>query len=142
MNQKQYDDMTSIMQFGRIFSKAMRRAMENCGLLQKGYFLTVSSEEIECDDGTVITGSVRLAKLFDGNNTDHSEDMEQLEYNGERWVVIYDPYAKTGSVPPEVRIERKADDSKRVAKASGKPYPPDGLWLSSRDDNPDVVGGQ
>ena len=139
MNQKQYDDMTSIMQFGRIFSKAMSRAMEHCGLLQKGFFLTVSSEDIECDDGTHITGSVRLTSL-DGANV--AESMTQLEYEGERWIVINDPYAKTGSVPPEIHCERKADDRKGMAKTSDKPYPSDGLWISSRDDNPILDGEQ
>ena len=46
MDQKQYDDMATIMQFGRLFATAMRRAMKNCGLLDKGFFLSVSSEDI------------------------------------------------------------------------------------------------
>lgn len=137
MTQKQYDDMTSIMQFGRTFSDMMRKAMENCGLLQKGFFFNVDVCPVECEDGTVIMGAVRLRHRYD-IESDHEEDMEQLEYNGERWCVINDPYAKTGTVPPEIRAEKKSNDRQGMGKASGKPYPPDNLWISSRDNYSDV----
>ena len=147
MDQKQYDDMATIMQFGILFATAMRRAMKNCGLLDKGFFLSVSSEDIVSFDGTHITGSVRLNRYFDHENPkmlkeDHSDDMSQIEFDGERWSVIDDPYAKAGTVPPEVRASDGLKDVyKGAGKASAKAYPPDGLWLSSRDDYSFLDGG-
>lgn len=142
MNQKQYDDMTTIMQCGRSFAKAMRTAMLNCGLLQAGFNLTVSVEDIICTDGTHLTGSIRLQRLYDDEEkNDHSEDMSQLEYNGERWAVVNDPYAKAGTLPPQI-CSGKANDSKRVAETGRHEDPVDGLWISSHDDPPVLDGGQ
>ena len=57
--------------------------------------------------------------------------------------MIDDPYAKAGTLPPEVRASDGLKDVyKGAGKASAKAYPPDGLWLSSRDDCSFLDGGQ
>lgn len=145
MDQKQYEDMHSIAMFSRIFADQMYKCMKNSGLLDKGFHLDVSVTNIEHLDGTSLAASVEIQPwIIDVGKKKYEENaVRQIRLAGEKeWRVRNDPYAKTGSLPPEVRIERKADDSKRVAETSDKPYAPDGLWISSRDDNPDVVGGQ
>ena len=141
MTQKQYDDMTTIMQFSRLFASAMRKAMDNCGLTAKGFGLNVDVWDTVCEDGTVLKGAIRLQRGYESPKIDHSEDMTQLNYLEEGWLVANDPYAKAGSIPPEVHFEKRTV-RQGMAEETGKPYPPDGLWVSSRDNPADVGGGQ
>ena len=139
MTQKQYDDMATILKFCRIFADQMRICMKNTGLWDKGFLLTMDCFRTDCSDGCVLDGAVRMFRRYD-EESHHSEDMEQLSQEGKGWYVVHDPVAKTGSLPPDVKIEKCAKNvCKGSRKDATKPYPPDGMWISSYDDTPDVV---
>lgn len=142
MTQKQYADMTTIMMFGRIFAEQMKKCLVNSGLWDKGFCFVVDSYPTHSHVGDT-SGSVRIFRQYDDDNVDHSEDMFQLLWDGEKgWRVVHDPIAETGSVPPEVHVTERRDFAKRVGKYSSKPYPVDGMWISCHDDPPVLGGGR
>ena len=146
MTQKQYADMTTIMMFGRIFAEQMKTCLVNSGLWDKGFCLAVDTHPVITQHGET-SGSVRIFKSYSDENADHSDDMYQMYWEkrwdeGKGWMVVHDPIAETGSLPPEVHIKERRDFAERVGKYSSKPYPMDGLWISSHDDPPVLGGGR
>lgn len=143
MTQDQYEKMATIMQCGRIFAEQIHKCMENSGLLDQGYSFDVRMTNGCCLEDGADTYKVELTKDICTIPIEEYKktSMEQYKFGRKGWTIYLDPVAKKGTVPPEVRVA-KADDSKGRAKAATKPYPPDGLWLSSRDDYPYVDGGK
>ena len=144
MTQKQYADMATIMQFGRFFAEQIRRCMENAGLMEQKY-----NFELRITNGCYLDGEdvikVQLEKAI--NSTEPEEfnetSMEQYKFGRKGWFVHYDPIAEEGSVPSEVRISKaRKTYAEAEGKTGSKPYPPDGLWISSRDYPADVGGGE
>ena len=148
MDKKQYEEMQSIVQFGRLAVDAMLNAMKRCGLIENGYWLEMAVRNIYLPStGETMIGSVRLNRPYDNENYRHDEDFYHMELRGKGWEIIDDPCGKTGSVPTVVKPcdfdPTGADEGSTAGeKASEHPLPPDGLWLSSRDDPAYVGGGQ
>ena len=142
MTQKQYADMTTIMQFGRIFSEQMKKCLVNSGLWEKGFCFCVDAYPTHCSDNVDLSGSVRIFRGYDNPENDHSEDMFQLNYDGKGWRVVNDPIAEAGSLPPEVHARERRDFNERIRENPSKPYPLDGMWISSFDDPPVLGGGR
>ena len=143
MTQDQYEKMATIMQCGRIFAEQIQKCMENSGLMEQKYEFS-----LRITNGCYMEDGADVIKVELDKNICHTDEeeykktsMEQYKFGRKGWMIYLDPVAKKGTVPPEVRIS-KADDSQGRAKAATKPYPPDGLWLSSRDDYPYVDGGK
>ena len=142
MTDKQYADMATITMFGRIFADQMRKCLVNSGLWDKGFGISVDAFRTKCSDGFEVTGAVRLIRGYDNDENDHDDDMEQIQYFGERWAVCRDPKAETGSIPPEVHIKKQRDVGERTGKVETKPLPPDGLWVGADYNYPHVGGGR
>lgn len=142
MNQKQYEAMQTIMQCSRVFCDSMYRAMENAGLLDQGYKLAIRIKEDR--DDLLLTEWIELEnnELEIGSPVWHKNRMEQYRVCKEGWRVCDDPIAKKGTVPELVGKQTGTDDRKAVAETSAKPYPPDNMWISSRDDYPVLDGWQ
>ena len=146
MTQKQYADMTTIMQFGRIFADQIRICMKHAGLLDQGFHFSIRVEKGYGSDETF--QRVELEKSL--NDVSHEEweesAMEQFGYGeGREWSVYADPKAEMGSLPTEVCIRQRTrfrSGAEKAEKAAGKPLPPDGLWISSYDYDPPVGGGR
>ena len=134
MTQKQYEDMRTIMQFGRIFADAMRRAMVNAGLVDQDFILEVQvqNEDIGDPDNHCIS-TVELWK-HPVRNEDYQESrMADFKFEKEGWEVVADPVVKPGIVPPEVRTMETATRVFESRKTVQKETPPDGLWISNYD---------
>lgn len=147
MTEKQYEDMTIISQFCRIFADQIRKCMENTGLLNEGFYLELSvrpsAVEARRDYSTVC-----IAKNLNEVGVDEwkATRMEQWKYDNEDWEVFYDPFAKSGTLPKEIcYAERRSFEETLGEENCGaegtKPFPPDGLWVSDRDNTCDVDGG-
>lgn len=147
MDREKYERMQSIVQFGRLASDAMRNAMKNAGLLDEGFWFEINVRNIHLQSTDEdMVGSVRLFKPYDGQNR-HDEDFYQMNITGKGWEIIDDPITKTGIAselvkPCDVDPEGKAESGTAGKTASEHPLPPDGLWISSRDDPADVGGGK
>ena len=142
MNQKQYEAMQTITQCSRIFADSMYRAMENAGLFDQGYQLSVRVENFK--DTFTIKSRVELENNNLGIGTElwKKNRMGQTNWLELGWMVDDDPIAKEGTVPTMVGQKTAEDDRKAVGEKAVHPYPPDGLWLSSRDDTPVLDGGK
>ena len=141
MTDKQYADMTTIMMFCRHFADHMHKCMEDAGLLEKGFELEIRVGNKELFSGKVQKCDICLERsiLEVDTATYYKNRLEQRRFDEGGWFVDDDPKAEEGSVPPMVGIRKNDGD---VCEGSGssasKPYPVDGLWLSSRDDYSDV----
>lgn len=144
MKDKQYADMTTIMQFGRIFADQILLCMKHAGLLEPGFIFRLSVEKGY--EGFEAFQRVELAKNFAEVPADEWEEsaMAQFGYGeGREWSVYHDPKAEAGSLPTEVYFKQRSEFRSRAEasrKAADKPLPPDGLWIS-RYDYDDPVGG-
>lgn len=148
MTDKQYADMTTIMMFCRHFADQMHQCMKNAGLLEQEFTLNIRVGETKLFSGMVEKGSIELEQSITDNTANYYKNrMAQRRLltnkgtiNEGRWIVDADPRAEEGSIPPMVIESKKAkaDVSERTGSNSSKPYPVDGLWLSSRDDYSDV----
>lgn len=143
MNQQQYEAAHTILEFSRLFADAMRRAMENAGLLDEDFELHISVEKLELDydPENPILADVELCRHVLRNPDFMKDRMMQFEYFQKGWVVSADPVVKCGSVPPTVGIEKKASGVFGSGEKAEKPTPPDGLWVSVHDDYPPVDRG-
>ena len=142
MNQNQFEAMQTIMQCSRVFCDSMYRAMENAGLFDQGYQLGIKVEKFA--DSCTIKSMIELENNNLGIGTDiwKKNRMAQTNWAEWGWRVDDDPVAKEGTVPTMVGQKTAEDDRKAVGEKAVHPYPPDGLWLSSRDDSPVLDGGQ
>lgn len=133
MTQKQYEDMRTIMQFGRLFADAMRRAMINAGLTKQDFSLKVDveNEDIGAKDNLVCT--VELMKNPCRNDDYQESRMADFRFEKGGWEVVSDPVVKSGIVPPEVRTMETATRVFEVRKETQKEFAPDGLWISQYD---------
>lgn len=144
MKDKQYADMTTIMQFGRIFADQILLCMKHAGLLEQGFHFSIRVEKGYGNDEAF--QRVELEKSL--NEVSHEEwqesAMAQFGYGeGREWSVYHDPKAEAGSLPTEVYFKQRSEFRSRAEasrKAADKPLPPDGLWIS-RYDYDDPVGG-
>ena len=143
MDQKQYDAMQVITQCSRAFADQMKKCMENAGLTEKGFYLKVfiapsesitykTYSEVELCEFITVVGEKQYKKTC----------MEQFKLGENDWSVRHDPKAEAGSVPQNYGSKATKDDGERVAEVSERPYPPDNLWISSRDDCLVLGGGQ
>ena len=142
MDQKQYDAMQIITQCSRAFAEQMRKCMVNSGLVGKGFHLKVlvspttsaysTYSEIELSEYITDVGEEQYKKTC----------MEQFRLGNDDWSVRHDPKAKAGTVPQNYGSKTAIDNGERVAEETRHPYPPDNLWISSRDDYPVLDGGQ
>ena len=145
MDQKQYEDMRTIMQFGRLFADAMSRAMKHSGLLEKDYELTIEVKRTELsgmEEHNCIISEVQLKQNVLRNDKYQDSQMTDYKFEKEGWLVINDPVVKSGIVPPEVRTRETAARIYQTGKAEEKPAAPDGLWISRYDDPYPVDGGE
>lgn len=146
MNQKQYETMTTIMGFGRVFADQIHKCMENAGLLDKGFEFRVFVENGKYYESGADYLVVQLQQSISrAENKDeyYATRMEQTKSGRKGWLVLNDPIAETCDVPPVVE-SRKAEenDGEGTGEDGGKPYPPYDMWISACDDYPDVDGGQ
>lgn len=142
MTHKQYEASQIIMQMSRIFADQMRKCLENAGLLDEGYQLNV---HVGQPVGTVdkALNYVWLDKDSNVRKDDYMKDkVWHYCFEGKGWVVVDDPVVKSGTVPPVVRIHAEEGRGEEDCETARKPLPPDGLWISCRDDYYPVDGGQ
>lgn len=145
MNQKQYETMTTIMGFGRVFAEQIHKCMENAGLLDQGFEFSIS-----IDNGNYLTHgadylTVELEKCITRVDRDdyNATRMSQTKTGRKGWVVLYDPIAEMCDVPPVVEPRKAEEDvSKGTGETGSKPYPPFDMWISACDDPLNVDGGQ
>ena len=150
MDQKQYIDITSLMEISRGYAEIIHQCMDNHGLLKDGFEFTVritNKQYLNTSDDYLL---VEIEKSI--SKTDHDEykatSFVQAKCGGE-WRICNDPVAEEGSVPPVVAdILRKQSEirqefrGKAMAEGTSKPYPMDGMWISSHDDPPVLGGGR
>ena len=143
MEQKQYDAMQIIMQCSRSFATQMEKCLKNTGLLDKGFKLEVCVGQAASKEyGT--WSDIELSEyLIDVGEEQYKKTrMGQWKLGKGEWSVRYDPIAKEGTVPKVFDGKSKANDHERVATVSEHPYPVDGFWISNRDDDPILGGGE
>jgi len=146
MNAEQYEKATVIMELCRIFAEQMHKCMNNAGLLKDGYTLQIHTGlHDKYTDGSVMTSRIVMEKCCLVTNEDEWERsmFMQLKFSGKEWMIDADPIAKTGSVPKGIGVsERIRTVSEGMAEVPSKPYPVDGLWIGSVDNDPVLDGGQ
>lgn len=141
MTDKQYADMTTIMMFCRHFSDQMYKCMENAGLNEKGFELNIRVGNRELFSGKTEKCDICFEQsILDVDRaTYYKNRMEQRRMIGGGWFVDDDPRAEEGAIPPMVELRKTDEDvCKGTGSSASKPYPVEGLWLSSRDDYSDV----
>lgn len=143
MDQKQYDAMQIITQCSRAFADQMEKCMKNAGLIEKGFHLKV----LIAPSASKLVGTYSEVELSEyisdvGEEQYKATCMEQFKLGDGDWSVRYDPKAKAGTVPENYGSKPTGNDSKGMAAVSEHPYPMDGFWISSRDDDPVLDGGQ
>lgn len=147
MTNKKYADMTTIMQFCRIFSEQMYKCMKNAGLINEGFKLRIKVGRTDFGEDDIETSYIWLEKDILTSSSDEwaNTRMYQTKLAGTEWKVSADPIAETGSLPPEIYFSKdsgQTDGKTACGKATGKPYPPYDLWISACDDPVNVGGGQ
>ena len=145
MNSKRYADMTTIMQFCRIFSEQMYLCMRNSGMLKEGYKLTINVGRWDgLTEDSILTSQVALEKQILNNDPDYDTTrMEQFKFSGREWRVYDDPIAEAGSLPPEVHIKAEGWTGRTAngAETARKPGKSDGMWFSASDNDPPMGCG-
>lgn len=143
MEQKQYDAMQIIMQCSRAFADQMGKCLTNSGLMDKGFKLEVTiGQSASKEHGS--WSNIELSEyLVDVGEEQYKKTrMEQWKLGSEEeWSVRFDPKAEAGTIPQIYGSKTTKDDCERVAEVSEHPYPPDNMWISSRDDYPVLGGG-
>lgn len=146
MTQKQYADMTTIMQFCRIFSDQMLKCLEGTGLLEQGFYIDLGVNRAYDLETGILACDITLSKHIneDSSNVEdwRATRMHQMRMRNGEWKVYDDPEAKAGSLPPEIRIRHERVVTEGTRKAASKPYPSDGFWVGSDYGSTDVDGGQ
>ena len=134
MTDKQYADMTTIMQLGRIFADQVQRCMEHAGLLKQGFIFSIRIETNPGDPSRILN-NVNLEKsIVDVPKEEFLENaMEQYKFT-ENWEVYHDPRREKGTLPSEIGYKERKHLVERAGENRSKPYPPDGLWIGSCGD--------
>ena len=140
MDQKQRDAMESIMTFGRIFADQITKCMMNAGLIKEDYRFYITIAPPVSKD-RLSYAEVQLRQSV-GNPRWHETAMEHFRFGNERWKTYHEFGTEKMSIQELAEPERGRVVSERVSENPDKPYPPDGYWISSRDDNPVLDGGQ
>ena len=144
MTKKDYTQRQSMMEICRTFADQMGKCMDNAGLTKEGFILTIEIGDEEYGSEDHLLSMITLEESINdvGQEQWHKTQMCQMKLDGKGWLIHADPLAESGTVPES--IYGKAKDSKDSVEGSGekgtKPYPPDGLWLSTFDDR-SVLGG-
>ena len=147
MTDKQYEDMTTIMMFGRIFADQMYKCFEENGLLGKykldigvGKNYDLHGERLACDVelSLVTEGKAKNDKAFWDEY--RKTKMSQMRMVGKEWCIYNDPQAKAGDLPPEVQIREERIVEQGDSETSSKPYPSDGFWIGADFNDTDVGG--
>lgn len=145
MTDKRYADMTTIMQFCRIYTEQMYLCLKHTGMLDEGYQLRMwvgSCDDPMGYDTMKTTIELENNSLGIGTENWHKNRMEQDLFEKRGWFVHDDPRTEVGGIPPEIRLEdRTKNDMEGTGKTGTKPYPPDGFWVSSHYCPTDVDGG-
>ena len=145
MNQKQYADMTTIMQICRIFAEQMYKCLDHSGLNGKGFRLDVRIDPHETERGEQLNATVDLEERICEVGAEQWQKtcMAQAWFEERGWVVWRDPKGEIGDAPTDVLLQQRTEMlDRRVAEDSRKPYPPDGLWIGADYHHSDVGGGQ
>ena len=142
MEQKQYDAMQIIMQCSRAYANQMEKCMTNAGLFDKGFHLTVRISPYPKDSRSLCDIEVSEYMTDVGEEQYYKTCMNQYRLKGADWRVRNDPIAEAGTVPENYGSRKETNDRKRVATVSEHHYPVDGFWISNRDDDPILDGGQ
>ena len=146
MNKEQYEKATVIMELCRIFAEQMHKCMNNAGLLKDGYTLRIDTGlHDKYTDGAIMTSRIVMEKCCLVTNEDEWERsmFMQLKFSGKEWTIDADPIAEIGSIPQSIGVsERIRTVSEGMAEVPSKPYPVDGLWIGSADNDPVLDGGQ
>lgn len=143
MTDKRYADMVAIMQFSRIYTEQMHKCLKDSGMLDEGYHLRMWVGNFVGNDD-IMKATIELENnTFEiGTEEWHKSRMDQEMFEERGWFVSADPKTEIGGIPPEIRIDNRTKDRvERKGKTGEKPYPPDGLWISSRYDPSDVDSG-
>ena len=146
MNNEQYEKATVIMKLCRIFAKQMHRCMSNAGLLKEGYTLQIHTGlHDKYTDGSVMTARIAMEKsclVTDEDEWERSLFM-QLKFSGKEWMIDADPIAEKRTVPKSIGVsERIRTVSEGMGENPSKPYPVDGLWIGSADNDSVLDGWQ
>ena len=141
MTKKQYMDMTTIMQFGRIFSEQIDKCLLHTGLKEQGYEFRINISEV--DGRNFINVVLEQNALTMPIGEYEKNRMSQYKISNDDWRVNHDPITEAGTIPATIRAEEiRTAYAEAERKTGTKPYPPDGLWVNSRDNYCDVDGGQ
>ena len=137
MKKEMYESAQSIMDFSQIFADAMNECMTNAGLLADGFTLKVIVQNPRKVNGTddVISCTIDMS----GNGKSFNEVFIRHKNLQKGWEKIASPRCDDdGTVSPEISSFEKAARVFKAGQKAEKPFAPDGLWLSSRDDYCDV----
>ena len=141
MTDRQYADMTTIMQFCRIFADQMDTCLKHSGLYDKGFSLSLHvGNKVPYEEGVLKTNKIELSESITdvGYAQYASTEMMQMNIADKGWIVYDDPRNETGSLPNEVCFKARRDFRKAMAEETEHPYPPDGLWIGADYNNSDV----
>ena len=144
MNKEQYEAAHTILGFCRIFADQMSICLDNSGLRQLGYHLELDFDPCRFDDGKKSIAKVMLHKDIGevGGKEWWESALVQRHWTDEGWLIVCDPYAKTNSLPEDVRYPEDRDERTGMAKKADHPYPPDGFWVGADYADPVLDGGQ
>jgi hypothetical protein len=140
MTGKTYYDIHTIMGFSRIFADQMYKAMKNCGLLDAGYGLSIKIGHYGGEDVTEMVVMEQDILKIGGKQWDETL-IDQKKLKDEGWRVFSDPLCRGGAIPPVVSVEKTGRRAEERRETAGKPYPPDGLWISADHYRDDMGGG-
>ena len=137
MKKEKFESGQIIVDFSRIFADAMEECLKNSGLLEDGYKLMVivQNEWMRPNMDRPISCTIDL----ESPDNDCRKSFVMHKSNSKGWENIAKPKCDDdGTVSPEISSFEKAARVFKAGKKAEKPFAPDGLWLSSRDDYCDV----
>ena len=142
MTDKKYADMTTIMEYCRIWADQMYKCLQNNDLSDFHIEMIIGNWKLENGNETSLIEFEKDIMTTPEDEYD-SKRMSQMKMDdGKGWFVCHDPKAKAGTVPPTVRyIENKRTVCKAEGENTTKPLPPDGMWIGDPRNDPPVDSG-